>query len=116
MQSTKSDVTRFLIDFKRAAQSRFIFVRRKVNLDCLSRHGITIKGVKNITLALTYRNYVSGPDKDKDRIIGHMWVFGTKINKTEVYIKLSDNFRFNIAKCISFHEANYKCIYPYANS
>ena len=89
MHASKSDVTRFLIDFKRAAQNRFIFVQRKVNLDCLSRQGITIKGVKNIILALTYRDYMSGPKKDKDRKTGHIWEFGTKINNTEVYIKLS---------------------------
>ncbi|NQU73491.1 MAG: type II toxin-antitoxin system MqsR family toxin [Candidatus Omnitrophica bacterium] len=112
-QASQSDITLFFIDFKRVAQDKFIFVGRKVNLDCISRLGITIKGAKNIIFGLTYRDYISGPDKDRDRKMGNVWVFGTLVDKTEVYLKLSDNFKCNIAKCISFHEANYRCTYPY---
>lgn len=113
VQAQKSDITCFLISFKKVALNKFIFVDRKVNLDCITRLGITIETVKNIIFNLTYKNYMSGPDKDKDRRVGSVWVFGTLVNNTEIYIKLSDNFNFNIAKCISFHEANFKCSYPY---
>jgi len=54
-----------------------------------------------------------GPEKDRDRKRGNIWEFGAEIDNEEVYIKLSDDFSRNIAKCISFHKAEFKISYPY---
>lgn len=99
--------------FKRNAQTNFTFVHRKKNLDSLSQLGVTIDDAKNEIFKLTIKNYISGPSKDKDRTLGNVWIFGTSINGYEIYIKLSDNFKGNMAKCISFHKADFKCKYPY---
>ena len=101
------------MDFKRTAQMKFTFVHRKKNMESLYQLGVTIDDVKNEIFKLTLRNYISGPSKDKDRAIGNMWIFGTAINDFEIYIKLSDNFNYSIAKCISFHKADFRCDYPY---
>lgn len=69
------DITHFLIDFKKAAQSDFTFVKRKVNLDCLSRLRITIGGAKSTIYSLIYKNYVSGPERDRGRKKSNVWFF-----------------------------------------
>ena len=108
-----AEITAFLRDFKRLAQNKFVFIRRKKNLDSIAQLGVKIRHVKNLILQLTYRDYVSGPKKDRDRKKGNIWEFGAKIDNEEVYIKLSDDFGHGIAKCISFHKAEFKMDYQY---
>lgn len=41
-----------------------------------------------------------------------MWVFGKKVEKEEVYIKVSMGNENTEAVCISFHVAEHPMIYP----
>lgn len=110
---TSTEIIAFLRNFKRWAQRNFIFIHRKKNLDAISQLGIKIKQAKAIIMQLTYENYHQGPEKDRDRNVGNIWEFGAKVDSQEVYIKLSDDFSQNIAKCISFHKAEFEISYPY---
>jgi len=111
--STTSEIIDFLRNFKRVAQSNFTFITRKKNLDSISQLGVKIKQAKAIIMQLTYENYHKGPERDRDRKKGNIWEFGAEIDNEEVYIKLSDDFNHNIAKCISFHKAEFEISYPY---
>lgn len=111
--ASPQEITDFLKKFKYFLPQGFIFVPRKKNLDTVSYLGITIPYVKTIFSQLTYKNYVNGPKKDKDRHGNAIWEFGIHIQGEEIYIKLSDDFGFNKAKCISFHVADYPIKYPY---
>ena len=109
------DVKTFLLEFKFFAQhpDNFTLISRKKNLDSLALLGLTARQVRRSILQLTVKNYSEGPNVDRDRKDANIWVFGMKINDEEVYIKLSDNFSSNVAKCISFHKAEYAMNYPY---
>jgi len=109
----KEVVIKFLREFKKYSQDKFTFIRRKKNLLTLSYLGITIEEAKNIIYNLTYENYSGGPIKDKDNPSSQVWVFGVIIEHREIYIKLSDDFNSGYAKCISFHIAREKLIYPF---
>lgn len=107
------EITDFLKKFKIVLLSGFIFIPRKKNLDTISLLGIKISYVKTLFAQLTYKDYINGPEKDKDRHGNLIWEFGIHIQGKEIYIKLSDDFSFNRAKCISFHIADYPIKYPY---
>lgn len=65
-------------------------------------------------LGLSVADYSAGPKPDRDRG-GDIWEFGKDIDGYEVYIKLKvasvDDAM--IAKCISFHIAQYPLKYPH---
>jgi hypothetical protein len=109
------EINRFLKEFKRrlSMRGKFLFVLRDVNLATLSSLGITVKHAKEIINNLTYEDYCLGPEKDKNDPKGNIWCFGSKINGSEIYIKLSDHFSFDNAKCVSFHVACDKLTYPH---
>lgn len=101
-------------------EGRFHLVKRRdrKNRDFISSLGLTIKeAIRTIHLPtirrLTHKNYCSGPEKDRDIENCNVWVFGVEINNEEIYIKLSDNFKYELAKCISFHEAEHSLKYPH---
>ena len=88
------------------------------NRDFISSRGLTIKeAIRTIHLPvirkLTYKNYCSGPEKDRKLKNCHVWVFGVEIDNKEIYIKLSDNFKRKLANGISFHEAEHPLKYPH---
>ena len=68
---------------------------------------------KEIIKSLKPEDYSKGPLKEKMRGILPMWVFGKKVKKKEVYIKISmgrDNY--NVI-CISFHISKSSLNYPF---
>lgn len=111
--SSPQETTVFLEKFKNVLRKKFIFIGRSVNLHTLTYLGITIEQVKDVLSKLTYKDYYKGPSKDKDNHPYMVWEFGEIIDNQEVYIKLSDDFRFDIAKCISFHLAERNIRYPF---
>ena len=116
MQCTPSkEISNFLYKFKFFAQNSacFSFVIRKKNLQDIMDLGITYEQSIEIIKELTYKNYVSGPQKDKDYPDKDVWVFGCQINEHETYIKLSGDFSCKVAKCISFHKSEHSLKYPY---
>jgi len=88
-------------------------VNRQENLASLLGLGLTKKNAEHEILSLSVSDYCSGPDPDEDRE-GNIWVFGKKIRESEVYIKLkiAEVDGVKIAKCISFHIAEYPLGYP----
>lgn len=84
------------------------------NNEAMKKLYLTRKNVNDIILELTEANYSSGPSKDDTNPNQQIWVFGQEIDGIEIYIKLSiakiDSVE--IAKCISFHEAERPLKYP----
>ncbi len=112
----KDKITDFLKNYKSFAQKNWTLIPRKKNLDSLAELGITVKQAKNVILGLTLGDYSSGPKKDYDRKGINVWTFSTKINGEEIYIKLSDDFKGDQAKCISFHKAEFPLKKPHAET
>ena len=112
----KKQIADFLKRFKSFAQTQWTLVERKKNMDSIAEMGITIPQVKATLLGLKVTDYCSGPEEDRDRKGIHVWVFGAKINNDEIYIKLSDDFRGDQAKCLSFHKAEFPLKKPFKES
>jgi hypothetical protein len=68
-------------------------------------------------LSLRVEDYSSGPKPDRDEP-GQVWEFGKKVGGNEIYIKLKihDQGRRKVAKCISFHIAVHDVCYPFKTS
>ena len=113
--ATQTEINDFLFKFKFFAQipGQFSFVERHKNLQALADLGITQVEALNAILQLTYRNYSSGPEPDRDYYGRKVWIFGYSLEGEEIYIKLADDLSYNIAKCISFHKADFTIAYPY---
>lgn len=87
---------------------------RPKNNETVKKLGLTKKNIEDIILALTEDNYYKGPKQDDRNPNQQIWEFGKEIDGIEVYIKLSIATvnKIQIAKCISFHEAEYPLSYP----
>lgn len=111
----KVQVAVFLKEFKKIATEGggLYIVNRDKNRDALIILGLTINNRKEAILSLSAIDYCNGPKKDRDRN-GFIWEFGKTINGNDIYIKLKiakvgDE---RIAKCISFHKAEFNLCYP----
>ena len=111
----KVQVTIFLKEFKKVATEGggLYIVNRDKNRDALISLGLTNNNRKEEILSLSTLDYCAGPKKDKDRD-GFVWEFGKIINGNEIYIKLkvAEVGNDKIAKCISFHKAEFNLCYP----
>jgi hypothetical protein len=89
-------------------------VNRRETIEGLARLGLTKKNLIDEIMALSVENYCQGPEPDRDRP-GEIWVFGKQIGAEEIYIKLKVAHvgKEKIAKCISFHTADFPLCYPY---
>lgn len=109
-------VRQFLLEFKQAATSGsgVDLIPRKSTRPTLLKLGLTKHNVEEILLSLSVTDYCKGPEKDHDRP-GEMWFFGKEIGGHEIYIKLkvANVGNRDIAKCISFHFAEYPLSFPY---
>jgi len=112
----KAEIRDFLLKFKKimVAGRGLDIVNRRENIEAMAKLGFTKKNLKEEILTLSVENYCEGPDPDRDRI-GNIWVFGKQIGEGEIYIKLkiAQVGKEKIAKCLSFHEANFPLCYPY---
>ena len=113
-------VKNFLNEFKQIVTSGrgLDIVPRAINMDAMIELGITKEILRDTILALQVTNYSAGPEPDRDRP-GEVWIFGTQIDETEIYIKLKiaeiktlDIGTLRIAKCISFHKCDEALSYP----
>jgi hypothetical protein len=111
----KVQVAIFLKEFKRVATEGggLYIIKREKNRDALIALGFTNNNRKEVLLSLSANDYCAGPKKDKDRE-GYIWEFGKTIDGNEIYIKLkvADVGNLKIAKCISFHKAEFDLCYP----
>lgn len=89
-------------------------IPRPINNETIIMLGLTRETVKNEILGLSVEDYCSGPEPDQDRP-GEVWIFGKEINNYDIYIKLKIAVvnQIQIAKCISFHEAQYSIKYTF---
>jgi hypothetical protein len=114
-QAKRGLVVKFLKEFKKiATEGRGIdFISRRKNLDSLAKLGLTKKNCKEEILGLSVAEYCGGPEPNKDRP-GEIWEFGKVIANKEVYIKLkiAQVGKEKIAKCLSFHVAEYPLRFP----
>ncbi|MCJ7782753.1 MAG: hypothetical protein MUP41_02400 [Desulfobacterales bacterium] len=112
----QAEIRDFLVDFKGImAKGRGLdIVNRLENIDTLAKMGLTKKNLIEEIMTLSVENYCQGPEPDRDRS-GAIWVFGKQIGAEEIYVKLkiAQVGKEKIAKCLSFHAANFPLCYPY---
>ena len=110
------DVRDFLLEFKQVATggSGVDTIPRAETRPTLARLGLTMANLEELLLGLSVADYCKGPEPDRDRP-GKVWIFGREIEGQEVYIKLkvAQVGDQRIAKCISFHIAQYPLKYPH---
>lgn len=111
----KVQVAIFLQEFKKVAtqEGGLYVINREKNRDSLVAMGLTKHNREEAILSLEAIDYYAGPKKDRDRE-GSIWEFGQSIDGTEIYMKLkiAEISGKRIAKCISFHKAEFKLNYP----
>lgn len=108
----------FLREFKEiiTTGSRLVIIPRPPNNTTIIMLGLTQRTIELEILGLSVLDYCSGPSQDRD-LPGKVWIFGKEINGHEIYIKLkiAQVNDTKIAKCISFHEAEFSLKYPFKN-
>ncbi len=116
MSASKEAVATFLKVFKSVVTDGrgLDVVPRTVNRDALIELGLTERNRRQEILGLSVQDYCSGPEPDNDRP-GELWVFGRIMDGREVYIKLkiAEVNGEKVAKCLSFHSAEYSMTYPF---
>ena len=119
MSASKDAVATFLKEFKSVVTDGrgLDVVPRRINRDALIDLGLTERNRRREILSLSVQDYSSGPDPDNDRP-GELWVFGRIVDGREVYIKLkvAEVDGEKLAKCLSFHSAEYAITYPFKSS
>ena len=121
MPASAEEILAFLKEFKRIASEKGVYVvSREKNRDTGVQLGLTFKNMEEEILSLSVTNYCDGPKEDRDRG-GMIWEFGGTIGEHDIYIKLkiaeievSKGNVKKIAKCISFHIAEYPVEMPYS--
>ncbi len=121
--TSRADVRRFLLDFKRAATSATskkaqVWSRAK-NRDAPLDLGLSERQRDDVLLALQPEDYVAGPLPDDDPAWGgDVWVFGACVHGEDVYIKLklAGVEPLQHAVCISFHKAERELSFPFRNA
>ena len=112
----QAEIRDFLVEFKGImAKGRGLdIVNRRENIDTLAKMGLTKKNLIEEIMTLSVENYCQGPEPDRHRP-GAIWVFGKQIGAEEIYVKLkiAQVGKEKIAKCLSFHAANFPLCYPY---
>jgi hypothetical protein len=109
------DVQRFLDDFHLKTGFFDIVFRdeRGKNLNTLLKLEFSSLKRKEIIDGLCAGDYSEGPLPDTLHHISEMWVFGKKIKKQEIYIKISMGRPGSSTICISFHIAEKSMKFPF---
>jgi hypothetical protein len=113
-QEKEAEASRFLNEFKAIAKKRGVyFVPRQEFISVLTSLGITRSICQDELLNLSVEDYCQGPEDDRDRP-GQVWIFGRRFEGTELYIKLklAKVGKETIAKCLSFHPAEFPLCFP----
>lgn len=113
--TTIDQVQRFLDDFHQKMKVFDIVFRndRDKNIHSLLKLEISSLQRKDIIAALRAEDYSEGPLSDTLHQISEMWVFGRKLKKQEIYIKISMGRSGSQTICISFHIAEKDMNYPF---
>ena len=110
-------VEKFLKEFKTKLNIWGIVFRddRGKNAQTLLDLEITPNKRKEIISKLEVTDYSQGPIEEILYGGSDMWVFGKKVKKKEVYIKITMGSQNNKTICISFHIAEKQMTYPFKN-
>jgi len=113
--TTKDEVESFLKDFKVKMGVLSIVFRdeRGKNRNALLELGITPNDRNDYLQKLKAINYFKGPTENYENNIGALWGFGTDVNGSEVYVKITMGIKNKPVICISFHLAEYPIEYPF---
>lgn len=110
------EIEAFLKDFRYKLGFWGLLFQNRTNLKnfhTLTELEFRVDDVKRILKELEATDYVEGPCKDVLYRNADLWVFGRKIKKQEVYIKITMGQPNSNVICISFHFAAHTLIYPY---
>ena len=112
--SNDDEVDEFLNEFKMKMKIWDVLFRddRGKNAQASVDLEISPKVRKEILEKLEVKDYCEGPLTEQLYGGSDMWVFGKKIKKKEVYIKITLGANNSNVICISFHLAEYKLQYP----
>lgn len=112
----QAEIRDFLLQFKKIMVTGrgLDIVNRRDNIEALAKLGLTKKNLREEIMTLSVENYCEGPEPDRDRP-GDIWVFGKQVGTEEIYIKLkiAQVGKEKIAKCLSFHAANFPLCYSF---
>lgn len=115
MDTRAEPIAAFLREFKEVVVTGrgLDLIPRAENQETIVDLGMNERSVRAEILGLTVDDYCSGPEPDSSRA-GEVWMFGREIDGCDVYIKLkiARVGATRIAKCISFHKAEYPLHYP----
>lgn len=106
MRSPQADVERVLRDMRFALQNnKMSVVPREKNRKTLSQRGWLWRDVKVAMMALTYKDYISGPEPDRtDPSSDMLWIFKPNIDNEIFYVKFKILYQKDgSVKTLSFH-------------
>jgi hypothetical protein len=111
----KAQVELFLQQFRRYWPPNCVVIPREKNNQALADLGIMPVHRRDIILELRPENYSAGPTPDDGGSGEDVWIFGSRLDEVELYIKLlvkavESGFT---AKCLSFHPAELPLSYPF---
>lgn len=112
--ATKSEVDVFLSDFHQKMKIFDIIFRddRGKNKQALIDLDIRPNERNHIIESLTSDDYCEGPTPELLYKTTDMWIFGTQVGDTPIYIKISMGAPSTSVICISFHTAEFPLHYP----
>ena len=112
--SKKGEVVQFLQDFKVKLSIWGVVYRdgRPKNAQTLLLLDIIPAQRTAILHSLEPEDYSEGPLEERLYGGSPMWVFGTVVKGTEMYIKITMGTAGMQVICISFHPAEKKMVYP----
>ena len=106
MRSPRADVEHILRDMRFALQNnKMSVVRRDKNMRTLAQKGWLWSDVKVAMMALTYKDYIKGPETDRDEPASDMfWIFKPHIDNEIFYVKFKIQYQKDgSVKTLSFH-------------
>jgi len=117
VKSTRSNIEKFLADFKQKMKIWDIVFRsdRQKNTQALIDLEITPAQRRAVIGKLEVEDYSDGPLPDTLNRLSPMWVFGRQVKQQEVYIKITMGATNCPVICISFHLAEHPMDYPLKN-
>jgi hypothetical protein len=108
------EIKKILFDHKEDKNnSGILFTHKAQNEIMLLEINTTI--AKEMIEKMETKDYVSGPEIDKDRPGQNVWIFGIEPLKgfLEIYIKISDKRDNQRVVCLSFHTAKSPMKHPF---
>jgi hypothetical protein len=114
MVADEKKINKFLKEIKKIIKEHGIIFFQKAQDEIIQLEINTIIA-KEMIEKLELKDYVSGPNDDKDRPELNVWIFGVEPLKgfLEIYIKLSDRKDNQRVVCLSFHTAKFPMRHPY---